>query len=288
MTGTLLCPFYLRLVPVVHCKREEFDVYIGRPSRWGNPFSHQPETIARYRVKTRQEAIDAYRQHLWHKIRSGRIAMEDLADLDQKTLGCWCTPKACHGEVLLEFAAWARDTLATRWGSPGQPFWRPGPNHTVDCVITRREGQEILLIRRANGKDTTEGGKLALPGGFWETPAGRGEPWRPGLETAEEAAARELAEETGLKGSLIQLGLKHVGRFDTFGRDPRDNEKAWAVTDAFHFDLPDEVDHAVRGGDDAEEAMWVAVSSLDGLKLAFDHREIINQALGLPDSDPAP
>lgn len=269
-------------MPVVHCKKEPFDVYIGRPSRWGNPYSHQPETIARYRVETRQEAINAYQQHLWREIRGGRITLEELAELDGKTLGCWCSPKACHGEVLLEFADWARQALRSDWGSAEQPFWRPGPNPVVDCVITRRGGQEILLIRRSSAPGTAEAGKLALPGGFWDTYAGRGEPWRPGRERSREAAARELVEETGLEGEEIEDGLEYVGRFDRFGRDPRDNPVAWSVSDAFRLALPEGADAAVAGMDDAEEAMWVDVDTLDQLELAFDHREIISCALGPP------
>lgn len=77
---------------VVHVKREAYDVYVGRPSRWGNPFSHKPGTKARYRVADRTEAIASYRRWLWEEIRAGRVQLEELAALDGKTLGCWCSP----------------------------------------------------------------------------------------------------------------------------------------------------------------------------------------------------
>lgn len=96
---------------VVHVKREEYDVYVGRPSRWGNPYSHKPGTSARYRVATVEEAIAAYRRHLWRQIRSGAISLEELASLDGKTLGCWCAPGPCHAEVLVEAARWAAREL---------------------------------------------------------------------------------------------------------------------------------------------------------------------------------
>jgi len=96
---------------VVHVKREAYDVYVGRPSRWGNPFSHKPGTKARYRVADRTEAIASYRRWLWEEIRAGRVQLEELAALDGKTLGCWCSPAPCHGEVLLEAAAWAARQL---------------------------------------------------------------------------------------------------------------------------------------------------------------------------------
>jgi hypothetical protein len=82
---------------VVHCKREPYDVYIGRPSKWGNPFTHKPGTAARFRVSTRQEAIDAYAE--WITTQPHLLA--DLHELKGKVLGCWCKPKACHGDVLV-------------------------------------------------------------------------------------------------------------------------------------------------------------------------------------------
>ena len=83
---------------IVHCKVETYDVYIGRPSKWGNPFSHLPDTLAEFRVSTREEAISRYRE--W--IITRPELMEALPELQNKVLGCWCSPKACHGEVLID------------------------------------------------------------------------------------------------------------------------------------------------------------------------------------------
>jgi len=85
---------------VVHCKKEPYDVYIGRPSKWGNPFSYLDRTDAKFKVKTRQEAVDRYRE--WIQTQPTLIA--SLIELKNKTLGCWCSPQACHGDVLLELA----------------------------------------------------------------------------------------------------------------------------------------------------------------------------------------
>lgn len=85
---------------VVHCKREPYDVYIGRPSKWGNPFSHQAGTLADFRVNTREEAVDAYRA--WISLRPELL--KALPELRGKTLGCWCAPRACHGDVLADLA----------------------------------------------------------------------------------------------------------------------------------------------------------------------------------------
>lgn len=83
---------------VVNCKHEDYDVYIGRPSKWGNIYSHLPNTLAEYRVATREEAIAKYRE--W--ILAQPDLMAALSELRGKTLGCWCKPKTCHGDILVE------------------------------------------------------------------------------------------------------------------------------------------------------------------------------------------
>ena len=85
---------------VVHCKREEFDVYIGRGSRWGNPYSHKVGTLAEHVVGSRTEAIQKFEEYLL----SNEELMVSLPDLKGKILGCWCKPKSCHGDILLRYA----------------------------------------------------------------------------------------------------------------------------------------------------------------------------------------
>lgn len=81
---------------MVH-KNKPHDVYIGRPSKWGNPWSHQDDTLAEYKVETRKEAVDKYEQ--W--IRSQPDMMKAIkTELKGKVLGCWCAPKLCHGYIL--------------------------------------------------------------------------------------------------------------------------------------------------------------------------------------------
>jgi len=76
---------------VVHCKRSLFDVYIGRPEKWGNPF-----TIGK--DGTREEVVAKYE----HWIKKQPELMSALRELRGKILGCWCAPKLCHGDVLIE------------------------------------------------------------------------------------------------------------------------------------------------------------------------------------------
>jgi hypothetical protein len=76
---------------VVHCKKEPYDIYIGRGGRWGNPFSIGVDG-------TRQEVIEKYRQFVLQHPQ----LLENLHELKGKVLGCWCKPNACHGDVLVE------------------------------------------------------------------------------------------------------------------------------------------------------------------------------------------
>lgn len=78
---------------VVHCKRSSYDVYIGRPSKWGNPFEIGKDG-------NRDEVIAKYREWVQHQ----PALMAALPELKGKKLACWCAPKACHGDVLSELA----------------------------------------------------------------------------------------------------------------------------------------------------------------------------------------
>ena len=85
---------------VVHCKKERYDVYIGRPSIWGNPFSHKENTLAAFKTKTSEEAVKKYEE--W--VLTQQNLLEKLPELKGKILGCWCSPLQCHGDVLYRLA----------------------------------------------------------------------------------------------------------------------------------------------------------------------------------------
>lgn len=86
------------MTKVVHCQKEQYDVLISRPSKWGNPFSHKDGTLAEHKTSSRKEAIEKYRE--WVVTQSD--LMDSLHELRGKVLGCWCSPKSCHGDVLIE------------------------------------------------------------------------------------------------------------------------------------------------------------------------------------------
>lgn len=92
-------------VKVVHCKFDPYDVYIGRPSKWGNPFSHKDNTLAKFKVSTVEEAVQKYHEWILQQPELIQQAKQELAG---KILGCWCRPKngfngkvLCHGQILV-------------------------------------------------------------------------------------------------------------------------------------------------------------------------------------------
>lgn len=77
-------------------------VYVGRPSKWGNPFKvndpllpHGLSKVGKYQL-----VVDEYRKYLL----SSRELMKALPELKGKDLVCWCSPLPCHADVLLELA----------------------------------------------------------------------------------------------------------------------------------------------------------------------------------------
>lgn len=93
---------------VVHCKREPYDVYVGRPSVWGNPFSHEDGTLAQHEVATREQAVQEFEAWL---LGQPDLVLRVKAELRGKVLGCWCYPRSCHGDVLARIANEEEDVM---------------------------------------------------------------------------------------------------------------------------------------------------------------------------------
>jgi len=133
----------------------------------------------------------------------------------------------------------------------------PKPSVTVDVVLFTFTGGSlrVLLIRR-NGDPFK--GRWALPGGFVQE-----------NERLEDAAARELFEETGLK----DIYLEQLYTFGDPGRDPR----GWTISVAYFAIVSEDMTGEVHAGDDAGDAGWFDVYHLP--PLAFDHDRIVRYAL---------
>lgn len=125
----------------------------------------------------------------------------------------------------------------------------PRPMLTVDAIVfnVSEASPRLLLIKRGNEPFK---GKWAFPGGFVNMD-----------EELEDAVARELAEETGLRG----VKLTQLQAFGKCGRDPRGRN----ITVAF---IGITKDNKIESGDDAAEAQWFDIDKLPDM--GFDHNDV--------------
>jgi 8-oxo-dGTP diphosphatase len=161
----------------------------------------------------------------------------------------------------------------------GNHFYR-GVNPTVDLIVINSVN-DVLMIKRSIHSDACPG-MLAFPGGFIDSKATEGEFWQDDFETPKTAALRELAEETNLflkENSNLIL----IGEYEGNNRDSRDTHYSWSKTYAFLFqitkELFDENEENIKGLDDAEVALWINLHELRKMKLAFDHNQILEDAI---------
>jgi 8-oxo-dGTP diphosphatase len=127
---------------------------------------------------------------------------------------------------------------------------------TVDCVVFGFDETElkVLLVQR---KLAPFKGKWALPGGFVNVD-----------ETIDEAARRELSEETG----LTNVFLEQLYTFGAIKRDPRER-----VVSVAYYALVNLAEHPAAGASDASDAAWFPAAEPPAL--AFDHSDILRTAL---------
>ena len=85
---------------VVNKYKEDYDVYIGRPSKWGNPFVVNKKGDFSDGM-TREQVIERYKEYLKE---NPQLIEDAKTELKGKRLGCFCKPKACHGDVLASIA----------------------------------------------------------------------------------------------------------------------------------------------------------------------------------------
>lgn len=163
------------------------------------------------------------------------------------------------------------------------PYYYLGANPTVDLVIYNPLLEKFLLILRSDTAAACPN-MWALPGGFIDTLAKRGEIWKEGLETPEQAALRETKEEASLH-LPPETQILPIGIYEGNMRDPRDNEQSWSKSHAFFYHIPESLYLAqkdnIRGMDDAKDCMWMTLAEIQSLDLAFDHKKIIMDGIAL-------
>jgi len=142
---------------------------------------------------------------------------------------------------------------------------------TVDIALMSIIDNElgVLLIKRESKPDNPFAGHWALPGGYVDGDKDL---------NALEAAKRELFEETGVQTDAY---LEQLFTYTKKNRDPRESIsnmplRIWSIA---HFALIDYTKVQTVAGSDAEDVRWFPVSKLKDIDLAFDHEEIINQAV---------
>lgn len=81
---------------VVHCKREPYDVMIDRTTQFGN--RHYMCSTC-----TREQSIERFKVDFDERITNDPDFKREVLGLKGLTLGCWCKPKACHGDVFVEY-----------------------------------------------------------------------------------------------------------------------------------------------------------------------------------------
>lgn len=80
-------------------------VYVGRPSKWGNPFEiGQADPIHPDVIMDRAWVVNRYQSWLTCSLEAKPLFDAIVPELRGKDLVCWCAPKACHADVLLEVA----------------------------------------------------------------------------------------------------------------------------------------------------------------------------------------
>jgi len=133
----------------------------------------------------------------------------------------------------------------------------PRPAVTVDVVMLTLVAVDLAVLCVKRGAPPFKGG-WALPGGFVDE-----------NEPLALAAARELEEETGVRG----VTLEQLGAFGDPGRDPRGH----TVSVAF-LTFVVAAQHRLRAGDDAADVAWMPLRKLARTRMAFDHARILDVA----------
>ena len=169
--------------------------------------------------------------------------------------------KTCHMEYNKKTGKWESN------------YWHPAL--TTDAVIFGFDKDDsslqILLIKRGKAKE----GEVAAFEGFWALPGG----FIRKDESTDDCVKRELLEESSMKLFDCDKGiepefLEQLKTYSGKDRDPREY-----VATVAYYALVKRDKYVIKGGDDAAEAKWFSIEELPKLNLAFDHAQIIQDAI---------
>lgn len=95
------------MTKVVNLAQEKYDVYIGRAGKGQDGYFGNPHPVGFCRIckciHDRAEALKEYGDYFYQRIRSDKDFLNKIMDLQGKVLGCFCKPKDCHGDIIVDF-----------------------------------------------------------------------------------------------------------------------------------------------------------------------------------------
>lgn len=106
------------LTPVNRRYSKDWDIYAGRPSILGNPYTHLTNTGVHscYRVMCRDDAVQKYEEYAWRRMQMDTKFREALLACAGKRVACWCHPLNCHVHAIAR--------LIVRWFETKGLDWR--------------------------------------------------------------------------------------------------------------------------------------------------------------------
>jgi hypothetical protein len=84
---------------VVNLRKSEYDVYIGRAGKGQSGYFGNPYSVSEYG----DEAIPLFRKYFYDRLNADIIFKVHVLSLKNLTLGCFCAPRACHGDIIAEW-----------------------------------------------------------------------------------------------------------------------------------------------------------------------------------------
>lgn len=126
---------------VVNIRKSPYEVYIGRGSLFGNPFVIGKDG-------TREEVIDKYCEW-FHKELKDDFFAQQVRDLSGKTLGCYCKPEACHGDIIVQHID--RIVFAEKWKNQkvrlrGTFYELPDKEYVVTAALYKWDSGDVTVF----------------------------------------------------------------------------------------------------------------------------------------------
>ena len=200
---------------VVNKRTDTYDVYIGRGSIFGNPYTHlNSYTLAEHKVASRDEALEKYGEWFREKLKDPEFRCQ-VKLLRGKRLGCFCKPLSCHGDIIAEYLNGLK----------------PVPVQTYKGWVTKLEHNQVFVfgsnLEGFHGAGSAGYASFGVPGNRWrefeydKKPNGwRGkwnvkgigegfqggtEGWSYALPTVKRAGAKRSRKPDEIQGSIKKL-----------------------------------------------------------------------------------